>query len=110
MAGATISQTSFDAIYWSMEQQLAHATINGAVARPGDLFASGTVSGAAPGSEGSLIELTWNGERPIVLPDGERRAFLEDGDEVTLRGWCERPGARRIGFGVARGRIEPATP
>ena len=104
---ATISQTTFRDMYWNVAQQLAHATVNGAVTRPGDLFASGTISGAAPHSQGSLIELTWNGERPIDLPDGERRGFLEDGDEITLRGWCERPGARRIGFGAARGRIEP---
>ena len=108
IAPSRISQTSFADMYWNVAQQLAHATVNGAVVRPGDLFASGTISGAAPGTQGSLIELTWNGERPIELPEGERRAFLEDGDEVTLRGWCEKPGARRIGFGAARGRIEPA--
>jgi fumarylacetoacetase len=108
MAPETISQTTFAGMYWNVAQQLAHATSNGAVARPGDLFASGTISGSEPGSQGSLIELTWNGERPIALTDGESRRFLEDGDEVTLRGWCERPGARRIGFGRARGRIEPA--
>ena len=90
-------------------QQLAHATANGAVTRPGDLFASGTISGSGPASQGSFIELAWNGERPIALDDGETRAFLQDGDEITLRGWCERPGARRIGFGRARGRIEPST-
>jgi fumarylacetoacetase len=105
LAPQTISETSFAGMYWSVAQQLAHATANGAVARPGDLFASGTISGAAAGTQGSLIELTWNGERPIELPGGERRAFLEGGDEITLRGWCERPGARRIGFGAARGRI-----
>lgn len=109
-AGATpetISQTDFDRMYWSVAQQLAHATVNGAIAAPGDLFASGTISGDAPGTQGSFIELTWNGERPLQLSDGETRAFLEDGDEITLRGWCEREGARRIGFGAARGRILP---
>jgi fumarylacetoacetase len=105
---ATISRTSFAGMYWNVAQQLAHATANGALARPGDLFASGTISGSTSGSQGSLIELTWNGTRPISLPDGETRAFLEDGDEITLRGWCEKAGARRIGFGAARGRIEPA--
>jgi fumarylacetoacetase len=105
IAAQTLSLTNYRELYWSMAQQLAHATSNGAVARPGDLFASGTISGAAPGSQGSLIELSWNGERPIALPDGEARTFLEDGDEIVLRGWCERPGARRIGFGQARGRI-----
>jgi fumarylacetoacetase len=107
-APARISQTTFRDMYWNVAQQLAHATANGAITRPGDLFASGTISGATPGSQGSLIELTWNGERPLHLPSGETRRFLEDGDEVTLSGWCERPGARRIGFGVARGRIEAA--
>lgn len=105
---ATISRTNFRGVYWSVAQQLAHATANGALARPGDLFASGTISGSQPHSQGSLIELTWNGTQPIGLPDGETRTFLEDGDEVTLRGWCEKPGARRIGFGAARGLIEPA--
>ncbi len=104
----TISATTFRDVYWNVAQQLAHATVNGAVTRPGDLFASGTISGAAPQSQGSLIELTWNGTRPIALADGELRGFLEDGDEVALRGWCERAGARRIGFGSVRGRIEPA--
>jgi fumarylacetoacetase len=101
-----ISETTFADMYWNAAQQLAHATVNGAVVRPGDLFASGTISGTAPRTQGSLIELTWNGERPIELPGDERRSFLEDGDEVTLHGWCEKPGARRIGFGAARGRIE----
>ncbi len=103
-----ISQTTFAAMYWNVAQQLAHATVNGAAVRPGDLFASGTISGSEPGTQGSLIELSWNGERPIELPDGEKRTFLEDGDEITLRGWCEKPGARRIGFEAARGRIESA--
>lgn len=108
LASATISRTNFRDMYWNVAQQLAHATANGAVARPGDLFASGTISGSSPASQGSFIELSWNGERPIDLPGGETRRFLEDGDEVALRGWCERDGARRIGFGAARGRIEPA--
>lgn len=100
-----ISRTNFAGMYWNMAQQLAHATANGAVTRPGDLFASGTISGATPDGYGSLIEMTWRGQRPIALPNGETRAFLLDGDEITLRGWCERPNARRIGFGAARGRI-----
>jgi fumarylacetoacetase len=99
-----ISRTTFAGMYWSMAQQLAHATVNGAITRPGDLFASGTISGTDPGSYGSLIELTWRGERPIDI-DGEQRSFLQDGDEITLRGWCENERARRIGFGTARGRI-----
>lgn len=104
----TVSRTNFRAMYWTMAQQLAHATANGAATQAGDLFASGTISGSQPDSYGSFIELTWRGERPLELPGGERRAFLEDGDEVTLRGRCERAGARGIGFGTARGRIVPA--
>lgn len=82
---ARISATNFSTMYWTAAQQLAHMTVNGASVRPGDLFASGTVSGAEPGTYGSMIELTWNGEHPITLPDGTERTFLEDGDEVTLR-------------------------
>ncbi len=109
IAAQRISHTTFAGMYWNAAQQLAHATANGARTRPGDLFASGTISGSAPDSYGSLIELTWRGTRPIALPDGETRSFLEDGDEIELRGWCEREGARRIGFGRARGEIVPAS-
>ncbi|MGC8485468.1 MAG: fumarylacetoacetase [Candidatus Baltobacteraceae bacterium] len=108
IAAATISRTSFAAMYWSQAQQLAHASSNGAAVAPGDLFASGTVSGSVEGSQGSLIELTENGARPLRLPDGEERRFLEDGDEVTLRGRCERRGYRSIGFGSASGVVLPA--
>lgn len=108
IAPALVSRTNFRTMYWSMAQQLAHATANGAVARTGDLFASGTISGSDASSYGSLIELTWRGTKPIALPSGETRTFLQDGDEITLRGWCERPGARRIGLGLLRGRIVPA--
>ncbi|MBA3728129.1 MAG: fumarylacetoacetase [Actinobacteria bacterium] len=101
-----ISRTNFRSLYWSMAQQLAHATSNGATAGAGDLFASGTISGSDPSSYGSLLELTWRGTRPLVLPDGSKRAFLEDGDTVVMRGWCgeghERP---RIGFGEVNGTI-----
>lgn len=103
---AEISRTSARELYWTFEQQLAHARSNGASIRPGDLFATGTISGSHDRSYGSLIELSWRGERPVTLPDGERRTFLEDGDEVGFRGWCER-GSLRAGFGVCRGRIVP---
>jgi fumarylacetoacetase len=106
-APITISRTNFKELYWSMAQQLAHATANGTQTRPGDLYASGTISGSKPDSVGSLIELTTNATSPIHLPGGEVRGFLQDGDEVTLRGWCEQ-GEFRIGFGAARGRISPA--
>ncbi len=104
-----ISRTSFATMYWSQAQQLAHAASNGATIRPGDLFASGTISGDLPGSQGSLIELTENGVRPLRLPGGEERAFLEDGDEVTLVACCQREGFRSIGFGKVVGRVLPAT-
>jgi fumarylacetoacetase len=105
----TISKTTFRDMYWNMAQQLAHASSNGTAIRPGDLYASGTISGSTPDSLGSFIELTWNGAKPLQLPNGEERAFLEDGDEVTLRGWCQE-GDFRIGFGEARGRIIGSPP
>jgi fumarylacetoacetase len=92
-------------LYWTPAQMLAHHTSNGCNLRPGDLFASGTVSGAAKESRGCLLELTWRGEEPLALPDGESRRFLEDGDEVIMRGYCERAGAVRIGLGECRGVI-----
>jgi fumarylacetoacetase len=96
-----IVSTNARELYWSAPQQLAHAASGGAIVRPGDLFASGTISGSAPGSQGCLLELTWNGERPLEL-DGFSRAFLEDGDVVTFSG---RAGA--IGFGELRGEVLP---
>ena len=106
-SGATkrISETNYKFMYWNIAQQLAHATVNGAVARPGDLFASGTISGPTRESLGSLIELTWRGRDPIQLPGGQTRTFLEDGDAVAIHGRCEAAGARSIGFGSARGTI-----
>ncbi|HLG07982.1 MAG TPA: fumarylacetoacetase [Gaiellaceae bacterium] len=86
LSGTVVSRTNARGLYWTMPQQLAHATVNGASIRTGDLFASGTISGPDRGSEGSLIELTWNGAHPIRLGDGSTRTFLEDGDEVVLRG------------------------
>jgi fumarylacetoacetase len=98
-----IARGNARSLYWTMPQQLAHATVNGSSVRTGDLFASGTISGAEPGSEGSLIELTWNGERPLRLADGSERTFLEDGDEVVLRGR-----AGDVELGEVRGTIVPA--
>lgn len=95
-------------LYWTVAQILAHHTSNGCNLRPGDLFASGTVSGPEKESRGCLLELTWRGSEPITLPTGEVRKFLEDGDEVIMRGACERPGAARIGFGECRGIVVPA--
>lgn len=105
LQGDVISRTSFADMYWTPAQQLAHMTTNGADVRAGDLFASGTVSGPTPGSEGSLIELTWRGERPLELTDGTSRTFLRDGDTVTLRGWAGDDPATRIGLGSVTGTI-----
>lgn len=100
-----IARTNARELYWTPVQQLAHAASNGAIVRPGDLYASGTISGSRPATQGSLIELTWNGERPLRL-DGATRTFLEDGDTVTISGWSPAidPG-RRIGFGAVHGTI-----
>ena len=103
--GFEISRVGFADMYWTPAQQLAHVASNGTIIRPGDLYASGTVSGPEPGSEGSLIELTANGRRPLVLPDGSARTFLEDGDSIVLRGTCRAPGAAPIGFGECAGTI-----
>lgn len=94
-------------LYWNICQQLAHHTATGCNLRPGDLLASGTISGPTPQSYGSLLELTWRGERPLTLPTGETRTFLEDGDTVTLSGYCQGDGYR-VGFGAVSGVVLPA--
>ncbi|HYF57859.1 MAG TPA: fumarylacetoacetase [Burkholderiaceae bacterium] len=99
-----------EAAYWTPAQLVAHHASNGCNLRPGDLLGSGTLSGPDPSQAGSLLELTDGGKRPIALPGGETRTFLADGDVLTLRGRCERPGARRIGFGECSGTIVPAAP
>jgi fumarylacetoacetase len=105
----TIARTNFRGMYWSMAQQLAHMTSNGSRVRAGDLYGSGTISGSEPGTFGSMIELTWRGAHPIALADGTTRAFLADGDTITLRGSCDRRGAVHIGLGEVRGTILPAS-
>ena len=97
-------------LYWTPSQLLTHHASNGCNLRPGDLFASGTVSGPTPDSRGCLLELTWRGTQPIALPDGETRRFLEDGDEVILKGYASRPGSPRIGLGECRGIVTSAAP
>ena len=87
---------------------MAHHASNGCPLRPGDLIGSGTVSGPGKENRGCLLEVTWRGTEPLELPTGELRRFLEDGDEVTLRGWCEAPGFRRIGLGECLGIVLPA--
>ena len=105
MKPLTLSRASFQQMYWTIAQMLTHHTSNGCNLRSGDLLASGTVSGAELGSQGSLLEITQRGSQPIKLPTDEIRSFLEDGDEVILRGYCEQPGYARIGFGECRGQI-----
>jgi fumarylacetoacetase len=104
----TVARTEFAAMYWTMSQQLAHATVNGATARAGDLFASGTVSGPEPGTFGCLLEITKNGTEPITLHDGSQRAYLRDGDTVVLRGQCDSEKGPTIGLGECVGRLMPA--
>jgi fumarylacetoacetase len=107
-AATRISHTSYRHAYWSSAQLLAQHTINGCNLRPGDLLGTGTQSGPAPEEAGSLLERTQGGKQPWSLPNGERRAFLEDGDTIVLRGYCERAGAARVGLGEVRGRVLPA--
>jgi len=104
--GHVICRTNLKYLYWSLAQQLAHHTVGGCNLRPGDLLASGTVSGPAPDSFGSLLELAWRGTKPLNL-GGEQRSFLQDGDTVTLTGWCQGDGYR-VGFGEATGTVLPA--
>ncbi|MGH3795536.1 MAG: fumarylacetoacetase [Pseudonocardiaceae bacterium] len=103
--GHPISRPPFAGMYWTPAQQLAHLTVNGACLRTGDLFASGTVSGTQPGQRGSLLELTWNGEHPLTLPDGATRGFLADGDEVSITATAPGPDGATMGLGEVRGRV-----
>ena len=103
-----LSRSTLADLYWTPAQLVAHHTSNGCNLRPGDLLGSGTISGAAPDARGCLLELTWRGAEPIKLPNGEERQFLQDGDEVTLRGWCERDGFAPIGLGDCSGVVLPA--
>jgi len=106
-APTTVCRTNARHLYWSMAQQLAHHTVSGCNTRTGDLMASGTISGPTPDSWGSLLELAWNGQRPLALEGGATRSFLEDGDEVVMSGWCQGDDYR-VGFGEVRGLILPA--
>jgi fumarylacetoacetase len=104
-----LSSGSFESMYWTVAQLLTHHSSNGCNLRPGDLLGSGTVSGPGKESRGCLLELAWRGAEPVALPAGEQRSYLADGDEVIFRGWCEREGATRIGFGECRGEIRAAS-
>ncbi|PZS26183.1 MAG: fumarylacetoacetase [Pseudonocardiales bacterium] len=106
--GTVISRPPFAGMYWTADQQLAHLTVNGAPLRTGDLFASGTVSGPQVDQRGSLIELTWDGDQPLALPDGVIRTYLEDGDVVSIRGSAPGVNGTTIGFGEVTGQILPA--
>ena len=122
MAPVRLSKGNFRHMYWTFAQMVAHHTVNGCNLQPGDLLASGTISGPTRDSRGSMIELTWDGDpfanppklvpgtqrTPIELPTGEKRTFLGDGDTVIMKAYCEREGFRRIGFGECRGTVLPA--
>ena len=103
-----LSRSTLADLYWTPAQLVTHHSSNGCNLRPGDLLGSGTISGASREERGCLLELTWRGAEPLQLPNGEVRRFLEDGDEVILRGWCEREGFARIGFGECAGVVLPA--
>ncbi len=103
-----LSSTTFRHAFWTIGQLVAHHTVNGCNLRAGDLLGTGTQSGPTPAEAGSLLELSVGGSRPIQIGAGELRTFLEDGDLVILRAWCEKSGAARIGFGSAQGRLLPA--
>jgi fumarylacetoacetase len=102
-----ITRTNFQNLYWSISQQLAHHTVGGCNLEPGDLLASGTISGPTEESRGCMLELTWRGANPLTLPGGETRKWLEDGDALSITGWCQGQGYR-VGFGEVTGRITPA--
>lgn len=100
----TLGNTT-EAAYWTAAQLITHHTVNGCNLQPGDLLGSGTLSGPQPDQAGSLMELTLGGKQPVTLPNGEKRTFLEDGDTLVMRGWCEREGAVRIGLGEVAGTV-----
>ncbi|WP_026965881.1 fumarylacetoacetase [Algoriphagus terrigena] len=106
---AKISTANFSAMYWNVAQQLAHHTVNGCNINVGDMMASGTISGSAEDSFGSMIELSWNGSRMVKLGEGDERTFIEDGDTVIMKGFAEKDGVR-VGFGEVSGQVLPAKP
>lgn len=103
----TVSESNFKYMYWNIAQQLAHHTVNGCNVNIGDLLASGTISGQTPESYGSMLEIAWKGTKPIMMPDGSERKFIEDFDTVVLRGWAEKDGIR-VGFGECVSQILPS--
>ncbi|MGH9468425.1 MAG: fumarylacetoacetase [Terriglobales bacterium] len=105
MAPVRLSRGNLKDLFWTLGQMVAHHTSNGCNLRPGDLLGTGTVSGPEPGARGCLLELTRGGKEPLTLPSGETRTYLADGDEISMSGYCQRPGQVRLGFGVCRGRV-----
>ena len=103
-----ITRTSYRHAYWTMAQLIAHHTVNGCNLQAGDLMGTGTLSGPTPGEAGALLEITEGGKKTLNLASGETRTFLQDGDAVVFKGWCEKPGAARIGFGECRATVLPA--
>ena len=105
--GTLVSSPHYADMYWSPTQMLAHLSVNGASLRNGDLFGSGTISGSDPRTRGSLLELTWNGQEPLQLDDGTTRAFLQDGDTVTITGWAPGRDGTRVALGEVTGTVVP---
>jgi fumarylacetoacetase len=108
LAGYRLARSNFRHAYWALAQMVAHHSSNGCNLRPGDLLGTGTISGPGPGELGSMLEVTHGGRDPVTLTTGEPRRFVEDGDSIIMRAWCERPGAKRIGFGTCTGTVLPA--
>jgi fumarylacetoacetase len=106
---STICRSNYKYMYWNMNQQLAHQTSNGCNLQIGDMYASGTISGATEDSFGSMLELTWKGTKPLTLPDGSQRKFVEDGDTIIMKGFAEKDGIR-VGFGEVSTKVLPANP
>jgi fumarylacetoacetase len=105
-----VSRPEYRDMYWSPTQMIAHMTVNGARLSNGDLFGSGTISGPEQDTRGSFLELSWGGQEPVRLQDGSERAFLEDGDVVTISAWAPGPDGARIGLGEVTGTILPPAP
>ncbi|MCH2214087.1 MAG: fumarylacetoacetase [Flavobacteriales bacterium] len=103
----TVCNSNYKNMYWNMNQQLAHHTVNGCNVRCGDMMASGTISGSDPSSYGSMLEITWRGTKPVSMPDGTERKFINDGDSVIMRGHCKKSGVR-VGFGEVKTKVLPA--
>jgi fumarylacetoacetase len=102
-----ICRSNYKYMYWNMHQQLAHHTVNGCNINVGDMYASGTISGPTPSSYGSMLELAWRGTKPLQMPDGSERKFINDNDTIIMKGWAEKDGVR-VGFGESRTKVLPA--